>query len=157
MALKDFLKSGGDYQQVENSQRFYYMLQVMQSNRWKITLLVMFTFFFIVFGIVLSVMFKASIQENWKEMLLILLGAFVGNLNKVIDYWFSNEDRDKLMVQKMDEEDDSPGTQKFNILGEGKSSDKKPEVTPIVPSTPVKPISVNPIVEDYNEDEPPLD
>ena len=157
MSLKDFLKSGGDYQQVENSQRFYYMLQVMQSNRWKITLLVMFTFFFIVFGIVLSVMLKASIQENWKEMLLILLGAFVGNLNKVIDYWFSNEDRDKLMVQKMDEEDDSPGTQKFNILGEGKSSDKKPEVTPIVPNTPVKPISVNPIVEDYNEDEPPLD
>ena len=161
MSLKDFLKSGGDYQQVENSQRFYYMLQVMQSNRWKITLLVMFTFFFIVFGIVLSVMFKASIQENWKEMLLILLGAFVGNLNKVIDYWFSNEDRDKLMVQKMDEEDDVPGTTKFNILGEGKSSEKKSEVTPVIPvSTPVTPVDVveeNPIVEDYNEDEPPLD
>jgi hypothetical protein len=161
MSLKDFLKSGGDYQQVENSQRFYYMLQVMQSNRWKITLLVMFTFFFIVFGIVLSVMFKASIQENWKEMLLILLGAFVGNLNKVIDYWFSNEDRDKLMVQKMDEEDDSPGTQKFNILGEGKSSDKKPEVVPVavVPNTPVTPVDVieEEPNEDYNEEEPPLD
>jgi hypothetical protein len=98
------------------------MLQVMQSNRWKITLLVMFTFFFIIFGIVLSVMFKATIQESWKEMLLILLGAFVGNLNKVIDYWFSNEDRDKLMVQKMDEEDDKEGTEKFNILGEDSSS-----------------------------------
>jgi len=184
MAFKDFLKSGGDFQQVENSQRFYYMLQVMQSNRWKITLLVMFTFFFIVFGIVLSVMFKAPIQENWKEMLLILLGAFVGNLNKVIDYWFSNEDRDKLMVQKMDEEDDSPGTTKFNILGEGKSSDEKknPDVTPVAsvnPTTPVVPVTsvvtVDPIEEveapidednhvykgpngeDYNEEEPPLD
>jgi hypothetical protein len=125
MSLKDFIKSGGDYQKVDNSQRFYYMLQVMQSNRWKITLLVMFTFFFIIFGIVLSVMFKATIQESWKEMLLILLGAFVGNLNKVIDYWFSNEDRDKLMVQKMDEEDDKDGTEKFNILGEVTSSDEK--------------------------------
>jgi hypothetical protein len=124
MSLKDFIKSGGDYQKVDNSQRFYYMLQVMQSNRWKITLLVMFTFFFIIFGIVLSVMFKATIQESWKEMLLILLGAFVGNLNKVIDYWFSNEDRDKLMVQKMDEEDDKEGTEKFNILGEDSSSQK---------------------------------
>ena len=38
-------------------------------------------------------------------MLLILLGAFVGNLNKVVDFWFSNEDRDKMLVQKMDEED----------------------------------------------------
>jgi hypothetical protein len=38
-------------------------------------------------------------------MLLILLGAFVGNLNKVIDYWFNSEDRDKMLVQKVDEED----------------------------------------------------
>jgi hypothetical protein len=77
----------------------------MQSNRWKITLLILFTFFFIVFGIVMAVMFKATIEEAWKELLLILLGAFVGNLNKVIDFWFSNEDRDKMLVQKMDEED----------------------------------------------------
>ena len=39
------------------------------------------------------------------EMLLILLGAFVGNLNKVIDYWFNSEDRDKMLIQKTDEED----------------------------------------------------
>jgi hypothetical protein len=38
-------------------------------------------------------------------MLLILLGAFVGNLNKVIDFYFSSEDRDKMLIQKMDEED----------------------------------------------------
>ncbi|NCZ71131.1 MAG: hypothetical protein EBY80_13420, partial [Actinobacteria bacterium] len=61
--------------------------------------------FFIIFGIVMAVLFKATIAEAWKELLLILLGAFVGNLNKVIDFWFSNEDRDKMLVQKMDEED----------------------------------------------------
>ena len=94
-----------DFQRVENDQRFNFMLQTMQSNRWKITLLILFTFFFIVFGIVLAVMFKATIEESWKELLLILLGVFVGNLNKVVDFWFSNEDRDKMIVQKMDEED----------------------------------------------------
>ena len=46
-----------------------------------------------------------TIGEDWKEMLLILLGAFVGNLNKVIDYWFNSEDRDKMLIQKVDEED----------------------------------------------------
>jgi hypothetical protein len=107
--------NGEDFVKVDNSQRFNYMLQQMQTNRWKITLIVLFTFFFIIFGIVLSIMFKATIQESWKEMLLILLGAFVGNLNKVIDFWFSNEDRDKLLVQKMDEEDDAPGTTKYNF------------------------------------------
>jgi hypothetical protein len=116
MNIKDFFSGNSNLDKVENSQRFYYMLQNMHSNRWKITLIILFTFFFIIFGIVLSVMFKATIQESWKEMLLILLGAFVGNLNKVIDFWFSNEDRDKLMVQKMDEEDDIAGTEKFNIL-----------------------------------------
>ena len=94
-----------DFQKVEPDQRFNFLLQTMQSNRWKITLLILFTFFFIVFGIVLAVMFKATIEESWKELLLILLGAFVGNLNKVVDFWFSNEDRDKMLVQKMDEED----------------------------------------------------
>jgi hypothetical protein len=106
--LKFLIGSGAsEFTQVDNSQRFNFMLQQMQQNRWKITLLVMFTFFFIVFGIVLAVLFKASIQEAWKELLLIMLGAFVGNLNKVIDFWFSNEDRDKMLVQKMDEEDDT--------------------------------------------------
>jgi hypothetical protein len=125
MGLKDFFSGKQEVEKVENSQRFFYMLQTMHANRWKITLIVLMTFFFIIFGIVLSIMFKANIQESWKEMLLILLGAFVGNLNKVIDFWFSNEDRDKLMVQKMDEEDDKDGTEKFNILGEVTSSDEK--------------------------------
>ena len=105
MGLFSKLLYNEDFQRVENDQRFNFMLQTMQSNRWKITLLILFTFFFIIFGIVMAVMFKATIEEAWKELLLILLGAFVGNLNKVVDFWFSNEDRDKMLVQKMDEED----------------------------------------------------
>lgn len=108
MNFFNFLSNSDDnFKNVDNNQRFNYLLQQMQNNRWKITLLVMFTFFFIIFGIVMAIMFQATIQESWKELLLILLGAFVGNLNKVIDYWFSNEDRDKMLVQKMDEEDGS--------------------------------------------------
>jgi hypothetical protein len=55
----------------------------------------------------MAVMFQIEIAENWKEMLLILFGAFVGNLNKVVDYWFNSEDRDKMLIQKVDEEDGS--------------------------------------------------
>ena len=104
--FKNLLGGGSqDFTKVENDQKFNFMLQQMQGNRWKITLIILLTFFFIIFGIVMSVLFKAEIQESWKELLLLLLGAFVGNLNKVIDFWFSNEDRDKMLVQKMDEED----------------------------------------------------
>jgi antibiotic biosynthesis monooxygenase (ABM) superfamily enzyme len=106
--FKNRLGSGSqEFTKVENDQKFNFMLQQMQGNRWKITLIILLTFFFIIFGIVMSVMFKAEIQESWKELLLLLLGAFVGNLNKVIDFWFSNEDRDKMLVQKMDEEDNT--------------------------------------------------
>jgi hypothetical protein len=103
--MQKLFSSDQDVKMVDDKNRFNYLLQTMMSNRWKITLIVLFTFFFIVFGIVLAVLFKATIQESWKEMLLILLGAFVGNLNKVIDFYFSSEDRDKMLIQKMDEED----------------------------------------------------
>ena len=76
------------YIPVEDKNRFYYMLQGMQSNRWKITGIVLFLFFFIIFGINMAIFFGISIEESWKEMLLILFGAFVGNLNKVVDFSF---------------------------------------------------------------------
>lgn len=104
MSLKKFF-GGNEYVKVDDKNRFYYMLQQMQSNRWRITVIVLFLFFFIIFGINIATMFDVPIQENWKEMLLILLGAFVGNLNKVVDYWFNSEDRDKMLIQKVDEED----------------------------------------------------
>lgn len=103
--LTNFINSEKDYRPVDEKNRFNYLLQTMMTNRWKITMIVLFTFFFIVFGIVAAIMFKVAIIEAWKELLLILLGAFVGNLNKVIDFYFSSEDRDKMLIQKMDEED----------------------------------------------------
>ena len=106
MSLRKALGFGKeDYVKVEDKNRFYFMLQQMQSNRWKITGIVLFLFFFIVLGINAGIMFGLEVGEDWKEMLLILLGAFVGNLNKVVDYWFNSEDRDKMLIQKVDEED----------------------------------------------------
>jgi uncharacterized membrane protein (DUF485 family) len=108
MSLKEKVKEvlgSTDYVKVEDKNRFYYMLQQMQSNRWRITVIVLGLFTLIIVGINAGVFLGASIGEDWKEMLLILLGAFVGNLNKVIDYWFNSEDRDKMLIQKVDEED----------------------------------------------------
>jgi hypothetical protein len=118
MGIKDKIKQamGGksEFVEVDDKNRFYFMLQQMQNNRWKITGIVLFLFFFIIFGINMAVMFNIEIAENWKEMLLILLGAFVGNLNKVVDYWFNSEDRDKMLIQKVDEED---GQSLSNTIG----------------------------------------
>jgi hypothetical protein len=98
-----FGKTGPD--NIDPNNRFYNMLLEMQNNRWRITAIVLGLFTLIIVGINAGVFFGASIGEDWKEMLLILLGAFVGNLNKVVDYWFNSEDRDKMLIQKVDEED----------------------------------------------------
>ena len=90
---------------LDQNNRFYNMLLEMQNNRWRITAIVLGLFTLIIVGINAGVFLGASIGEDWKEMLLILLGAFVGNLNKVVDYWFNSEDRDKMLIQKVDEED----------------------------------------------------
>jgi hypothetical protein len=103
--IKNAITAKSEFVKVDDKNRFYYMLQQMQNNRWKITVIVLFLFFFIIAGINSAVFFGIAIQESWKEMLLILLGAFVGNLNKVVDYWFNSEDRDKMLIQKVDEED----------------------------------------------------
>jgi hypothetical protein len=55
-----------------------------------------------IFGAILN---KSAIEGEWKELLLLLLGAFIGSYGKIIDYWFSDTDKDKMLVQKMDEED----------------------------------------------------
>jgi hypothetical protein len=110
MSIKETVKNAlgfgkEEYVKVDDRNRFYYMLQQMQANRWRITAIVLGLFTLIIVGINAGVFMGATIGEDWKEMLLILLGAFVGNLNKVVDYWFNSEDRDKMLIQKVDEED----------------------------------------------------
>jgi hypothetical protein len=81
------------------------LLNQMMTRRWLITAIVLFTFFFLTLGIVMSIHMKVEVGQEWKELLLLMLGAFIGSYGKIIDYWFSDTDKDKMLVQKMDEED----------------------------------------------------
>lgn len=69
------------------------------------TLVVLITFMCITLGILLSIHSESEVSGEWKELLLLLLGALIGSYGKIIDYWFSDTDKDKMLVQKMDEED----------------------------------------------------
>jgi uncharacterized membrane protein (DUF485 family) len=132
MSLKNFFSSKTDYVNVEDKNRFYYMLQQMQANRWRITAIVLGIFILIILGINAGVFIGASINEDWKEMLLILLGAFVGNLNKVVDYWFNSEDRDKMLIQKVDEEDGFSLSNSNEFAMVPKSKEPMPDYTHLV-------------------------
>jgi hypothetical protein len=84
---------------------FKQLLNSMMTRRWLMTLIVLITFMFTTFGIMISIHMDTTVGQEWKELLLLLLGAFIGSYGKIIDYWFSDTDKDKMLVQKMDEED----------------------------------------------------
>ena len=84
---------------------FQALLNSMMKRRWFITALVLGTFILIVAGIFTAIQLGSAIAGEWKELLLLMLGAFIGSYGKIIDYWFSDTDKDKMLVQKMDEED----------------------------------------------------
>jgi len=81
------------------------LLNITMNRRWMITLTVLVTFMLLALGILLSIRTEASVSGEWKELLLLMLGALIGSYGKIIDYWFSDTDKDKMLVQKMDEED----------------------------------------------------
>ena len=107
---------------VDQSGGFKQLLNTMMKRRWLMTLVVLLTFMTTVLGIGLAIVLKAEVNEAWKELLLLLLGAFIGSYGKIIDYWFSDTDKDKMLVQKMDEED---GVSLSNTGGAAKSDDEE--------------------------------
>jgi len=92
-------------EQQEVNTGFRDLLNATMSRRWAITLTVLITFMLLALGILLSIRTDASVSSEWKELLLLMLGALIGSYGKIIDYWFSDTDKDKMLVQKMDEED----------------------------------------------------
>jgi len=81
------------------------LLNSVMKRRWYITAMVLGGFILIIAGIFAAIMMNTAMAAGWKELLMLLLGAFIGSYGKIIDYWFSDQDKDKMLVQKMDEED----------------------------------------------------
>ena len=103
------------------------LLNSMMKRRWYITAMVLGGFMLIMGGIFASITGNTVIAGEWKELLLLLLGAFIGSYGKIIDYWFSDTDKDKMLVQKMDEED---GTS-MGSVNDIKESNKP--IAPLIP------------------------
>lgn len=103
------------------------LLNSMMKRRWFITALVLGGFMFIMAGMFAAIGLGTKMAAEWKELLLLLLGAFIGSYGKIIDYWFSDTDKDKMLVQKMDEEDG---------VSMGSVNDIKESNKPVAPTIP---------------------
>jgi len=77
------------------------------KNRFVITAVILGTFFMIMVGIgsaILSDGETPTFSQEWKEVLLLVLGAFIGSYSKVIDYWFSGRDDEPTPIPTVVEE-----------------------------------------------------
>ena len=69
-------------------------------NRFVITAVVLGTFFLIMMGIggaILGDGDTPAINQEWKEILLLVLGAFLGSYSRIIDFWFNGKDDDPVL------------------------------------------------------------
>jgi len=106
---------------------FKQLLNSMMSRRWYISAMVLGGFMMIIAGMFTAIAVGTKMAAEWKELLLLLLGAFIGSYGKIIDYWFSDTDKDKMLVQKMDEEDGVA----LGSVNDIKESNKP--ITPLIP------------------------
>jgi phosphoglycerol transferase MdoB-like AlkP superfamily enzyme len=103
------------------------LLTSLMDRRWYVTAIVLGLFILITLGIFSAILLQVPMVAAWKELLMLLLGAFIGSYGKIIDYYYSDSDKDKMLVQKMDEED---GTT-LSHTNDMKETNKP--VTPLIP------------------------
>ena len=103
------------------------LLSSLMDRRWYVTAIVLGLFILITLGIFAAILFQAPMAAAWKELLMLLLGAFIGSYGKIIDYYYSDSDKDKMLVQKMDEEDGAT----LSHTNDMKETNKP--VTPLIP------------------------
>ena len=94
MVEKGLDKTGNDHA-MESLHR---KQKAAQRNRFIITSVVLGTFFLIMLGIGLAILGPGhqapDINQEWKEILLLVLGAFLGSYSRIIDFWFNANDDD---------------------------------------------------------------
>jgi hypothetical protein len=106
---------------------FKELLTSLMDRRWYVTAIVLGLFILITLGIFSAILLQVPMVAAWKELLMLLLGAFIGSYGKIIDYYYSDSDKDKMLVQKMDEEDGTTMSHTNDM------KDTNKPVTPLIP------------------------
>jgi len=76
------------------------MLKGIFRGRIILSYVIVFSFFGVIFGIGHAMHTNTEISGEWKEILLLLLGALIGSFGKIIDYWFKDTDHDKRLIEE---------------------------------------------------------
>ena len=89
-----------------DNEEFMKLIMYRSQRKWYATLSIIF-----IFGLIITLMmgFMAlgkDLTAGWKEVLLVMVGAFVGSWGKVIDFWFNNSEQDNSLIETASDDDD---------------------------------------------------
>ena len=80
-------------------------VEIIKKEFWGRTLLsivIVGSFLAVLIGIEHAMLGDHKLDTNWKEILMLLLGALIGGFSKVIDFWFKDPTADKQLLDKID-------------------------------------------------------
>lgn len=79
------------------------IIKYRQSKKWLISIAVVALFSVILALMIFFMSNGVDVQGGWKEILLLMLGGFVGSFAKVIDFWFNNAEDDVKLLEHADD------------------------------------------------------
>ena len=79
------------------------IMEYRQSRKWYVSIAVVGLFSFILALMIYFMAMGKDVTDGWKEILLLMLGGFVGSFAKVIDFWFNNQENDNKLLEHADD------------------------------------------------------
>lgn len=71
-------------------------------GRTFLSIVIVASFLLVLIGIEHAMLGDHKLDTDWKEVLMLLLGALIGGFSKVIDFWFKDHTADKQLLDKID-------------------------------------------------------
>ena len=75
------------------------IINYRQSRKWYVSIAVVGMFSLILALMIYFMSQGKDVTDGWKEILLLMLGGFVGSFAKVIDFWFNNQENDNKLLE----------------------------------------------------------
>ena len=79
------------------------IIEYRQSRKWYVSIAVVGMFSLILALMIYFMSQGKDVTDGWKEILLLMLGGFVGSFAKVIDFWFNNQENDNKLLEHADD------------------------------------------------------
>jgi len=79
------------------------LIEYRQSRKWFVSIAVVGMFAVILILMIYFMSQGKDVTDGWKEILLLMLGGFVGSFAKVIDFWFNNQENDNKLLEHADD------------------------------------------------------